>query len=181
MNGKDYKRSPVLIIVMSLFVLVGLYRIAVNIIAVSNYEILTAASYIKYYFPQIPYINPRFVNLPFQMLPQIRAAINIAEISFGIFLLCICMIKLKKWAFKAYVVLTAAEAIMQLISVISDIITYKPYMISPISLISYYMYAFIIKGILLLVVYLFVVKNPPIINGRYRPRNIVTGEPKPKE
>jgi hypothetical protein len=181
MNSKDYQRSPALILVMSLFILVALYRITLNIFSIVNRQLLMFDYNLGYYY-YLPHIDRHTVFTPSSFSNVLVVIINVTEIAFGIFLLCVCMAKLKNWSFKAYVVLTGAETVMQIINTIINIVeTSKVVTGFEFSIFSYQyiifedLSPFAIRGVLLFIVYLFVIKNPPLLtDGKYIPHKSKT-------
>ena len=145
--AKVYKRTPVLIAVMLLFIAVDIIKILINIGGIFDIQLLKYLNVnihlstglgirswvVPYVFEIIPVIT--FANMPI----QVYYIIQIPFILVYILLLCMCMFKLKKWAFNAYVGLMVCYFIIQIS--------------------SYAMVAFISKFLLLLVVYIVDVKR----------------------
>ena len=75
-----------------------------------------------------------------------------AVISFDIFLLVMCVAKLSKLAFKGYIGLTVSLAVLRIITVFINAILWEANVFGSI---RYAVTPFIIKGILLFVIYVF--------------------------
>lgn len=149
-SGNKYKRGPVLILVMSFYMVVGFVKIIINITLPYSRVAQMATSF----------INNRVLFIPFPLPYPIRHILEIAAISVGIILLYMCMVKLKKQAFTIYAVLTAVEAVMQLLDAFFYIIKYQSYNIGPPATVIYSrMFPFVVRGVLLLIVYVLDVKH----------------------
>lgn len=138
---KAYKRTPVLIAVMSLFILVDIIRILVNIGDIFDIQVLkelhvniAVSTGLGIRSWVVPYAF-EFLPISFAKLPfYVYCIVQIPFISGYILLLCLCMFKLKKWAFDAYVGFTFCYFIIQIS--------------------SYTMVSFMLKFLLLFLVYI---------------------------
>ena len=141
-QAKKYRRSPILVAAVSLFVAVDIFKTTMNIAdALGNRELFL--SLIDKSIMNLFIISRHVFYVP--MVPNpIYPAIQIAVISIDILLLLACVVKLDKRAFRAYIGLTVLEAIMQ---IPSPVLTYMA------------MIPFILRGVLLLVVYMTDVKR----------------------
>jgi len=137
---KKYRRSPVLVAVFSLFAIVDVYKIALNIGLISGNSqfVVKLNMNIFFYFTKIFIISQQVIYIPFVPNP-LHGIIQIAVILVDVLLLYICITKLEKRAFQAYIGLTALIAVMQIPGPV---------------LTSYALTAFILKGILLFALYL---------------------------
>ncbi|MCL2772862.1 MAG: hypothetical protein FWD71_05890 [Oscillospiraceae bacterium] len=138
---KVYKRTPVLIAVMSLFVCIDIMKILVNIGVILNIRVLTALLDNVYHFTGLSiryWVIPHkfeILPIPIEKMPyQAWIFMQIPFILIGILLSCICIVKLKKWVFEVYTGLTVLSAVIQI----------SRYSIIP----------FMLKFLLLLVVYI---------------------------
>jgi len=143
-NKNKKKRSPVLIGIMTLFILFNIIPLLSDIgILIGNLDLINLTTLFSIltgitnsvFFVNIPVINPK-----------ILAVITIAVILFDI-ILCVYIIGLKKWAFKAYIGLTVIGSVLRIADTIL-IITVAPWVIFRV------LQLFIIKGVLLFIVYI---------------------------
>jgi len=145
-QAKAYKKTPVLIAVMALFVVVDVVKIIVNIgiffdiwvlsALLDKFYRLTGLSIRSWVIPKIFEILPiSLAKLPYQVFYLIQIPFLLGCIG----LLYLCMAKLKKWTFNVYVGLTFWSAIVQL----------SRYSVVP----------FILKFLLLTLVYIFDVRR----------------------
>jgi len=143
-KSKKNKKGPVLIAVMSLFILLAVITIAANIGAILRIPELANITLIFPILFGIPN-NIFFVNIPFMPYP-INPIITIGVAIFEIFL-CISILRLEKKAFKIYVGLIIILSGLQLINILS-LLAYGIFNLFRMLL------AFILKGLLLLVVHM---------------------------
>ncbi len=151
MDNKLYKRGPVLITVFSLFILIDFIKIIFRITL-----FFTNSTPLIYSF-----INLSIIYLPFSLPYPIMPILNILVFIFSIILMLNCIMKLNIKAFNIYVILTVIEAFMQLIYAISEIIDLisNRIGISIFNFIGGKMFPFVIKIVLLIIIYLMEVRH----------------------
>jgi hypothetical protein len=140
------KRGPVLIAVMSLFILVGI------IIIISNIGMITqnpALANLTILFPMLFGVAnvPVFVSIPgvhYLIIAGITIAVALLDITLCIFII----VSLKKEVFKIYVGLAAVGAFLRILNIIPLIIAWG----NPLGTLWFQLFPFVLKGILLVVI-----------------------------
>ena len=142
------RRSPVLIAFMSLFIILAVISILSSIGVLLN---MPGLAMITVFFTLIFRISNSIFHVSIPFIPyQINAIISIAVAVFEIYL-CISMLRLRKRALKAYVILIVVLGILQILNMpfmlagLTESVSILPIMFS-------LLLPFILKGLLLFIV-----------------------------
>ena len=142
-NSKKNKRSPALIVIILLFIVLGILTVVSSVgLIIGDMVLANLTALLSFlsgisnslFFVYIPYI-------PFTILAGITIIVAILDI-----VLCMFILGLKKRAFQAYGVLIIIGGIMKIINNIS-IVFYAPVFIFG------QIFPFVLKGLLLFVIY----------------------------